>query len=148
MLALLVHLAAAVVWMGGVAYQAHVLVPAARRGHTRALADAARRARPSTWTAIALVVLTGFYNVTMLGSLEPVMASGAGLMLAGKFALVIVAVAVTGQRDFTHVPRLVRAVASGEPAPGALATIAWLDRVVLALGLVIIYLGLAIARAA
>ena len=63
-----VHVVAAVVWVGGVAYQLHVLMPAARRGGAAAFAEAARRARPITWTAIGLVVLSGFYNVTQLGA--------------------------------------------------------------------------------
>ena len=101
-----VHVVAAVVWVGGLAYQAHVLMPAARRGGAALFAEAARRARPVTWTAIALVVLSGFYNVTQLGSLERVMQSGAGLLLAAKFTLVILAVALASQRDFAQVTLL------------------------------------------
>lgn len=147
MLVLWIHVLGAVVWIGGVAYQARVLLPAARRGQVRVFADTARRARPSTWTAIALVVLTGFYNVTTLGPLERVIESGAGLMLAAKFGLVILAVALASQRDFAHVPRLARAVAAGEEPGAALAAIAWLDRIVLAIGVAVIYLGLAVSRA-
>ena len=66
---LYLHVVAAVVWVGGLAYQAHGLLPAARRGSTAVFADVARRARPITWTAISIVVLTGFYNVTQLGAL-------------------------------------------------------------------------------
>ena len=140
------HLLGAVVWMGGLVYQAHVLVPAARRGAVVPFADAAARARPATWTAIALVVLTGFYNVTQLGPLEPVMESGAGLLLAGKFMLVLGAVALAGQRDFAQVPRLRRALAEGSDPRPALGAIAWLDRLVILLGLAIVYLGLAVSR--
>ena len=100
------HLVGAVVWIGGLAYQTHVLLPAARRGDPRPFAEAARRARPVTWTAVALVVLSGFYNVTQLGSLERVMQTGAGLLLAAKLGLVIVAVALAAQRDFAQVPIL------------------------------------------
>ena len=142
-----VHVAAAMVWIGGVAYQAHVLLPAARRGAVAAFADAARRARPVTWTAVALVTLSGFYNVTQLGSLERVMRSGAGLMLAGKFALVIVAVALAAQRDFGQVTLLTAAVRDGGDAAPALRAIGRLDRIVLVLGLVVIWLGLAVSRA-
>jgi uncharacterized membrane protein len=142
-----VHVVAAMVWVGGVAYQAHVLMPAARRGGAVLFAEAARRARPVTWTAIALVMLSGFYNVTQLGSLERVMQSGAGLLLAAKFTLVILAVALASQRDFAQVTLLNHAVATGgDPAP-ALRAIARLDRIVLVLALVVIYLGLAVSRA-
>jgi putative copper export protein len=147
LLVLWVHVAGVAVWVGGVAYQVHVLLPAARRGEARAFVEAARRARPITWTAVALVVLSGFYNVTQLGSLERVMASGAGLLLAGKFGLVILAVALAAQRDFAHVPILAAAVRDGGDARVPLGAVARLDRVVLLLALVVIYLGLAVSRA-
>jgi uncharacterized membrane protein len=144
------HVLAAVVWIGGLLAQAHVVMPLARRGDVRLFATLAGRARPLTWTAIGLVALTGFYNVTRLGPLDHVMASGAGLLLAAKFFLVLLMVAVAGQRDFTALPRLGRALAAGdgadEPA-SALRAIAWLDRAVLALALVVLYLGLAVSRA-
>jgi len=142
-----VHLVGAVVWIGGLAYQTHVLLPAARRGDPRPFAEAARRARPVTWTAVALVVLSGFYNVTQLGPLERVMQSGAGLMLAAKFGLVIVAVAIAAQRDFAQVPILDAAVRHGGEATAPLRAVGRLDRVVLLLALVVIYLGLAVSRA-
>lgn len=146
LLALWLHVLGVVVWIGGLMYQSHVLLPAARRGDVRAYAEAARRARPAAWTAVSVVVLTGFYNVTQLGSLARVMESGAGLLLAGKFSLAIAAVALAAQRDFAQVPRLARAAEAGE-ARAALGAIAWLDRLVLALAVVIAYLGLAISRA-
>jgi putative copper export protein len=147
LLVLWVHLVGAVVWIGGLAYQSHVLLPAARRGDPRPFAEAARRARPVTWTAIALVVLSGFYNVTQLGSLERVMQSGAGLLLAAKFGLVIVAVALAAQRDFAQVSILDASIRGGSDPASALMAVGRLDRIVLLLALVVIYLGLAVSRA-
>jgi copper resistance protein D len=146
LIVLWVHLIGAMVWIGGLAYQTHVLLPAARRGDPRTFAEAARRARPATWTAVGLVVLSGFYNVTQLGSLERVLQSGAGLLLAAKFGLVIVAVALAAQRDFAYVPILDASIRGGDPER-ALVAVGRLDRVVLLLALVVIYLGLAVSRA-
>lgn len=147
LLSVWLHLLGVVAWVGGLAYQSHVLGPAARRGDAGVFAEAARRGRPVAWTAIAVVALTGFYNVTRLGPLERVMETGAGLLLAGKFMLVLAAVALAAQRDFSQVPRLSRALADGrDPAP-ALGTIAWLDRLVLLLAVAIVYLGVAVSRA-
>jgi uncharacterized membrane protein len=143
-----IHLLAGVVWIGGLIHQTHVLLPPARTGDVRPFLVAAQRARPITWTAIALVVLTGFYNVTGMGPLLSVMESGAGLALAAKFFLVILAVALASQRDFNQLGRLARSARSGEDPAGALTAIAWLDRIVLALGLTVIYLGLVVSRAA
>ena len=140
------HLLGVMVWIGGLMYQAHVLLPAARRGGAGAFAEAAQRGRPAAWVGIALVAATGFYNVTRLGPLERVMESGAALTLAAKFMLVLAAIAVAGQRDFAQVPRLTRALAAGDDPRPALSAIAWLDRIVLLLAVVIVYLGLAISR--
>src|SRR5574341_2024083 len=106
LLVLWLHVLGVVVWIGGLAYQAHALLPAARRGEAAPFAEAARCARPVAWSAVSLVVLTGFYNVTRLGPLDRVMQSGAGLLLAGKFLLVLLLVALAAQRDFTHLVRL------------------------------------------
>ena len=141
------HVLGVITWIGGLVWQGHVLVPLARRGEPQLFAAVARRARPVTWTAVAVVALTGFYNVTALGPLERVMQSGAGLALAGKFMLVLGAVALAAQRDFAHVPRLVRAIAAQEDPASVLRAIAWLDRLVLVLAMMIVYLGLFVSRA-
>ena len=140
------HVVSAVVWVGGLAYQSHVLLPLARRGEVATFAEATRRARAVTWTAISLVVLTGFYNITQLGPLERVMQSGAGLMVVGKFILVIAMAAIMGQRDFAQLTLLRAALASGGDPQPALRSITRMDRAVLAIALVVIYLGLAISR--
>ena len=146
LIALWVHLLGMVVWLGGVLYQAHILLPIARRRGAGTFADAARRQRPIAWTALGLVILTGLYNVTRLGPLDRVMQSGAGLLLAGKFILVLLLIAVAAQRDFTHLVRLQLALTTDrDPAP-ALRAIAWLDRIMIVLALVIVYLGLAVSR--
>ena len=142
------HVLGVVTWIGGLAWQAHALAPLARGGEVRLFAEAARRARPFTWVAIALVALSGFYNVTQLGPLAQVMESGAGLALAGKFMLVLAAIAVAAQRDFAYVPRLLRALGrTGDEAPATvLRSIVWLDRITLGLASLIIYLGLFVSR--
>ena len=147
LLSVWLHLLGVVVWIGGLMYQAHVLMPTARRNRDATLTDMLRRGRRVTWVAIALVVVTGFYNVTLLGPLDRALQSGAALLLALKFMLVLAAVAVAGQRDFAQVPRLARATAAGDDPNPALSAIVWMDRVVLLLAVVIVYLGLAVSRA-
>jgi uncharacterized membrane protein len=142
-----VHVVSAVIWIGGLAWQSHVLLPLARRGEVATFAEAARHARPVTWTAIGLVVLTGFYNITQLGPMEQVMQSGAGQMVVGKFILVIAMAAIMGQRDFARLTLLRGALASGGDPQVDLRAITRMDRVILLLALIVIYLGLAISRA-
>jgi uncharacterized membrane protein len=146
LLALWVHVLGVVVWLGGVLYQAHILLPIARRGGVATFAEAARRQRPFAWTALGLVVLTGFYNVTRLGPLDTVMESGAGLMLAAKLFLVLLLIAIAAQRDFTHLVRLGIALSTSDDPTPTLRTIAWLDRIAILLALAIVYLGLAVSR--
>jgi len=76
-----------------------------------------------------------------------VIETGAGLMLAGKFILVIAMAAIMGQRDFAQVTLLRAALASGGDPQPALRSIARMDRIVLLIALVVIYLGVAISRA-
>jgi putative copper export protein len=146
LLALWVHLLGMTVWLGGVLYQSHILLPMARRGGAATFADAARRQRPIAWTALTLVVLTGFYNVTRLGPLDRVLQSGAGVLLAGKFILVLLLIAVAAQRDFTHLVRLQIALSTNTDPTPSLRAIAWHDRIAILLALAIIYLGLAVSR--
>ena len=68
-------------------------------------------------------------------------------MLAAKFILVILAVALSSQRDFAQVTLLNAALAGGGDPTRALRSITRLDRVVLLLALIVIYLGLAVSRA-
>jgi putative copper export protein len=147
LVALWVHLLGMAVWLGGVLYQAHVLLPLARRAGAATFAEAAQRQRPFAWTALCLVVLSGLYNVTRLGPVESVMQSGAGLLLAGKFMLVLLLIAVAAQRDFTQLVRLRLALVTGDDPGPALRAIAWLDRIAILLAAVIVYLGLAVSRA-
>lgn len=140
------HVLGVVVWMGGLVYQARVLAPAARRGDVAGFAAAAARARPVAWAALITVVLTGLYNVTQIGPAQRVIESGAATLLAGKFLLVMIVLPLSAHRDFAQVAALRRLLASGgDPGP-VLARIAWLDRAVLALTAVVLYLGLAVAR--
>jgi uncharacterized membrane protein len=146
LLAVWVHVLGIVVWLGGVLYQAHVLLPMARREAVKTFVEAARRQRPIGWSALGLVVLTGLYNVTRLGPLDRVMQSGAGLLLAGKLILVLLLIAIAAQRDFTHVVRLDIALSTNQDPAPTLRAIAWLDRITILLALAIVYLGLAISR--
>lgn len=144
--ALWLHLVGMAVWLGGLLYQAHILLPMARRTRAEMFEEAARRQRPFAWTALALVVLTGFYNVTQLGPVDRVMQSGAGFLLAGKFILVLVLIAIAAQRDFTYLVRLQLDLKTNEDPAATLRTIARLDRLTILLALVIVYLGLAVSR--
>src|SRR5262249_33156087 len=139
------HVVGVVVWLGALMYQTHVLLPLARRGDAAIFAEAARRQRPIAWTALSLVVLSGFYNVTRLGPLERVMETGAGLV-PPRFPLPPSPTPLPPRPDFPPPPRLRLAITTNtDPAP-ALRSIGLLDRISILIALVIIYLGLTVSR--
>lgn len=147
LLPLWLHLLAAVVWLGGLLFESHILFPLlAKGGPLEPLALAVRRSRRVTWTALALMVLTGLYNLARLPPLSQVIESGVLRLLALKLLVVVVVLMLSAHRDFGLAPRLLRDVAAGKAPDQGLRAVLRVDRVVLVLGVVLLYLGLAVSR--
>ncbi len=147
LLPLWLHLLAAVVWLGGLLFESHVLFPLlARRGAMESVAAAVSRFRRVTWTAIVLMVLTGLYNLTRLPPIAQLVEGGVLKLLALKLFLVVVVLMLSAHRDFGLVSRLLREVAAGRTAEQVLSAILRVDRIVLLLGMILLYLGLALSR--
>jgi uncharacterized membrane protein len=147
LLALWLHLLALVAWLGGLLFQSHILLPlAGTAAGLDAAARAVRRFRRVAWAAIALLVASGIYNLTRL--LPALQASQGAVprLLALKLFLVVVVVMLAAHRDFGLASRLLRDVAAGRGGEQVLRRIAWLDRIVLLLGVILLYLGLAVSR--
>ncbi len=134
------------VWLGGLLFQSHVLLPALKGDRNPGWgARALRGARPITWVAIALLLATGLYNLSRL-SLNVLIQTRVGTLLALKIFLVIVALMLSAHRDFGLVSRLARELEAGREGARQLRMIAWIDRAVILLGAAALYLGLAISR--
>lgn len=134
------------VWLGGLLFQSHVLLPAlGSDGALRVGARMLRRSRPVAWIAILLLVATGLHNLSRL-SLSVLVETRAGTLLALKIFLVIVALMLAAHRDFGLISRLWREVEAGRDGARELRAIAWIDRTVILLGVAALYLGLAISR--
>lgn len=147
LLPLWLHVVSATVWLGGLLFQSHILLPLlARGGPAEALAQAVRRSRRVGWTALALLVLTGLHHLTRLPAVAAMTESGVLKLLALKLFLVVVVLMLTAHRDFGVAARLIRAVAEGRDATQALRTLVRIDRVTLLLGVGLVYLGLAVSR--
>lgn len=134
------HVTAATVWVGTLLGVGHLIVPALARGGraTEPVLDLLVRGRRLSWTAFAVVVVTGFENLRRFG-----LTSG---WLALKLLLVLALFAVAAHRDFALVPRARAAIAAGTPPAAALAGVRWLDRL-LALGaLAVLFLAVGVAR--
>lgn len=131
------HVLAAAVWVGGLLYATHLVIPALARGE-RACLGLLRRARMTAWAALGLLVVTGLDNLRRVRFDSP--------WLMGKLLLVIVLLALAAHRDFALVPRATRAIEQGGAPATALSGLRWLDRVLLVLAIAVIFLGVGIGR--
>jgi uncharacterized membrane protein len=147
LLPLWLHVLSAAVWLGGLLFQSHILLPLlARGGPAEPIAQAVRRSRRVAWTALVLLILTGLHNLTRLPPVISMVESGVLKLLALKLFLVVILLMLSAHRDFGVAARLIRAVAAGRDAAPALRMLVRLDRVALLLGLGLVYLGLAVSR--
>ncbi|KRT71903.1 MAG: hypothetical protein XU13_C0034G0010 [Candidatus Rokubacteria bacterium CSP1-6] len=147
LLPLWLHVLSAAVWLGGLLFQSHILLPLlARGGPAEPIAQAVRRSRRVAWTALVLLILTGLHNLTRLPPVISMIESGVLKLLALKLFLVVILLMLSAHRDFGVAARLIRAVAAGRDATPALRMLVRLDRVALLLGLGLVYLGLAVSR--
>ncbi len=144
------HLLAVVTWMGGLLFASHLVAPRLARAaapERDALADLLRRFRLVAWMAITLLVVTGLINLAQVLRAPALLERGAGQLLTLKLFLALIALYLTAHRDFALLPRLLRA-SSPQETSRPLTALRWFDRVVLLLLLVILYLGVAVSRAA
>ena len=130
------HVVAAAAWVGGVLYASHLVVPAVRRGVRDGLPLLAR-GRVVAWAALAILVVTGLENLRR-APLSP--------WLAAKLVVVLALLALAAHRDFALLPRAIRAVEEGATPAAALSSVRALDRVVLLLALVVLFLAVGVAR--
>jgi putative copper export protein len=131
------HVTAAAVWLGGLAFGAHLLVPALLRGDRTVLALLGR-ARVSAWAALALLLVTGLENLRHVGLERP--------WVMGKLMAVLLLLALAAHRDFALVPRATSEIERGTPPGLALGGLRWVDRILLVLALLVVFLGVGVAR--
>ena len=132
------HVLGVVTWFGGAIFIAAVLVPLARTfddpaQRTLLIREAARRFRVVGWVGLCLIVLSGVGNIV----LNPWLLSS-GLFQV-KLALVALVLALSVVHDFVLGPR-----ATLNPNPSLRVWASWVARVTLLLGLLVIFLGLAL----
>jgi uncharacterized membrane protein len=156
-LSVLLHLLGAVIWIGGMLSLALVVVPVAREyppPERAALLDAiGRRFRRVGWLAVLLLVLTGPFAAAYHGltweSLRDgtIFANRFGQLLGLKVVAVAAMVGVTALHDFVAGPASARALGRDGAAPApARARTAWLARLGMLLALVVLALGVLVAR--
>jgi uncharacterized membrane protein len=131
------HVLAAAAWVGGLLYAGHLVVPAVTRGERAGLVFLTR-GRTVAWAAVIVLVGTGLVNLSHARLDSP--------WLLAKVLLILLVIPIAAHRDFAALPRAVHAIDEGAPAAPALAAVRRLDRLVLALALAAMLLGVGISR--
>ncbi|HSE94340.1 MAG TPA: CopD family protein [Methylomirabilota bacterium] len=131
------HVVAASVWVGGLLYSSHLMVPALARGEASVL-PLLRRGRRVAWGALALLVVTGLDNLRSLGL--------GSRWLALKLVMVLVLLMAAAHRDFALLPRAARVIDAGRDPGSALGVLRWFDRILVVLALAVLLLAVGVAR--
>ena len=167
--AVFIHLASAIVWIGGSLFLALVLIPVMRRfapapGQPPALPPdllgmMARRFRVISWICIALLVATGLYILPTrygIGFAEFFSRGGHFVaVLQVKVALVVVVIWLSAMHDFIigpHANRLIEAMQAGAEPPGYLPAlrraVVWIARINVLLTILVVVVAVTMTRGA
>jgi putative copper resistance protein D len=153
------HLLAAIVWIGGLAFISMVLVPTLRAPGLRPhavvlLRTAGKKFQRVAYASVVTLVVTGMLNLYFKagGSTAAVTAllpTPYGRLLIAKVLLVIAIVALSLYHDFAVGPAAARAM-EADPAGAAALSLrkraSWLGRVNILLSLVVMTLALLLVR--
>lgn len=151
-----IHVISAVVWVGGMWFIALVLAPELRKleaaQRTELYHRVGVRIRAVGWTAIALLILSGLYNLGYRGvSWSRVVSNGfwssrLGSVLAVKLVAVAAILVFSVLHDFVYGPRL-REVPPGTETWRALRSrVTWIGRLNAVLALIVVILGTRLFR--
>ncbi len=159
-LSMWIHLLAAIVWIGGMAFLVLVLAPALRRFEPRELGiklirEAGTRFRFVGWVCLVVLVLTGLQNLKSRGITWELAANpdfwkaGFGHVLAMKLGVVALILVLSVIHDFHTGPAATSALTANPASPEARrlrAMAMWFGRVNFVLALVVVLLGVALVR--
>lgn len=154
------HIVAAMAWIGGMLFLVAVLVPLLRTPAMRPQATAlfhavGTRFRPVGWVALATLIVTGIFNVTIRGYSVGQLFSGEafvgrwGTTLALKLSFVTVILVMSAVHDFWLGPRATRLAADGAPPEVRekwRRVASWMGRITFLLSLAVIALAVTLVR--
>ncbi len=158
-LSVVVHVVAAMAWVGGMLFVSLVLVPGLRRLddaglQARLLSEVGRRFRTVGWVAIGMLVGTGVANAWGRWGLDALLTgafweSQPGRLLLVKLLVVAAMLVQSAAHDFVLGPRLTarrRAGAATADLAGLRRRVSWLARLNLVLGLGVVVLAVLLVR--
>lgn len=155
-LVLVIHLLAAIVWLGGMFFISLVLVPSLRKldpptKRTEILSSTARRFSLVSWIAILVLLITGAINAANHGITIALISSGNllssqfGIILTFKVILVLVMILISAVHDFILGPKLIRLAElqrSGADSAKSVAIkrkfVSWLARINAFIGIIVV----------
>jgi uncharacterized membrane protein len=154
-----IHILAAATWIGGSVFLVLVLVPVLRNPAWRDrglefIRPVARRCLWVVWTCFALLIVTGTFNLQVHGggdlnliATRQFWSSDYGKVLAWKLTLVGSILVLSAFHDFVLGPFATRAARGAAPGAGRLrVAVRWVGRLTLVLGLLVVGLGVGLAR--
>lgn len=161
-ISILLHILAAIVWIGGMVFLGIVLIPVLRQARTTSpslygelIHRTGTRFRNVGWASLLLLVVTGFVNLGRWGvdharlASADLWASPWGRILAVKLVLVVVAIAISLVHDLVIGPRATRVLREAPGSPRALRLrrlAGWMGRLNLLLAVAIVALAIMLVR--
>jgi len=153
-----IHIIAAIIWVGGLAFMSLMLVPALRElGNpalmARLIQAVGKRFKTIGWICLVTLLITGFLNLTARGFSHTALVSHEfwsspfGETLAWKLVLFAVIIALSLIHDFVAGPRL-RSLRETNPDKAGMyrRMASWIGRVTLLLSLIITILAVMMVR--
>lgn len=153
-----VHLFAALLWLGGMLFLAIVGAPVLRSVEPPALraklfTQLGERFRVVGWWCIAVLVVTGVFNLHYRGLLDGALwmdgefwSTPMGTALAWKLGAVAVMLTISGLHDFVSGPAASRLTPGSPESLRARRRAAWLARVNALVGVVVVIAAVRLAR--
>lgn len=154
------HILAATVWIGGMAFLVLVVVPWLRQGTNRAnaatfLRETGIRFRNVGWTCFGIVTVTGTFNLWMRGvrlgdfTRAEWLSSPFGKTVLAKLAVFVLVMLVSAVHDFHLGPRATEILARAPGSPEQLAMrrrASLLGRLNVLLALALVAIGVMLVR--
>ena len=155
-LVLLIHVVAAIIWLGGMFFISLVLVPSLRKleppiKRTEILSATGRRFSLVSWTAILVLLVTGVINSVNRGITIHIISSGKlfssqfGMILTIKVSLVLVMILISAIHDFILGPKLIKLSKLDRPSPDSTKflgkkrkVVSWLARINAVIGIIVV----------
>lgn len=160
LLSIWIHVISAIVWIGGSVFLALILVPAMRQSEHRGVAASivswtGRRLRTIGWICFGLFIVTGAINLGYRGYTWSDLVDGSlfagpfGDTLAVKLIIFVLILILSAVHDFYVGPKataLMREDLRSSHARKLRRAASWFGRLNLLLALVVVFLGVMLAR--